>query len=220
MQYEAPPRRSSAGTVLIILFLVGFAFLIALVVAGVGALMFTRARVSQQEFRAVAAMQQAEAARMRVQAELQQRMLAAPGEAQPYQSGPVTLVPQDQPIIPPATPPLSTMPVEANLGGTPPSYASELAVPAELPAITSSIRIANREMSVQLDAEGKIQVDGAACELAQLKETLQKAGEGRQDDLVLVVKADKQCRFEHVAAVLAVCKELNLPHVRISAVDN
>ena len=93
---------------------------------------------------------------------------------------------------------------------------SGMALP-ESPELAGSIRIANREVAIQIDAEGKLQLEGTACELPQLKERLQQAGQGREQDLVVVVKADKRCVFEHVAAVLAICKELNLPHVRIVA---
>jgi biopolymer transport protein ExbD len=63
-------------------------------------------------------------------------------------------------------------------------------------------------------------MDGAACELAQLKELLEKAGEGREDAMVVVVKPDKRCFYEHVAGVLSVCKELNLSHVRIETLGD
>ena len=56
--------------------------------------------------------------------------------------------------------------------------------------------------------------------IPQLKAMLEQAGQGRENAIVVTVKADKRCLFEPVAAVLAVCKELDLPQVRIAALSD
>lgn len=197
MRYDVPPRRRSTGTAILVVFLMGFMFLVGLAVVGVGVLVFTRARA--HEVRAVVqhdmALRQAEEARLRAE------QVRAQVEAIHAQVAEAT---QDASAFPPQATPEVTL------------YAE----PAETPATDSSIRIANREVTIRLDEEGKIQVDGTACGLPQLKEQLAKAGEGRENAIVVVVNADKRCLFEHVAGVLAVCKELNLPDVRVGALNN
>jgi biopolymer transport protein ExbD len=82
-----------------------------------------------------------------------------------------------------------------------------------------AIRVAQREVTVSLNAEGKIQVDGSDCELSQLKEVLSQAIKGREAALRLAVQVDRQCAFEHLSAVLAVCRELDVRDVRIADLD-
>lgn len=60
-------------------------------------------------------------------------------------------------------------------------------------------------------------MDGTACELPQFKEMLAQAVKGRENVILLTVQADPRCVFEHLSAVLAVCRELDVPHVRIAA---
>ncbi len=85
------------------------------------------------------------------------------------------------------------------------------------PATREPIRVANREITIELNQDGKITMDGKPVELEQFQPALRDANKGRESALSVLVKADKQCRFEHVAAVLAVCQELDIPNVRISA---
>ncbi len=79
------------------------------------------------------------------------------------------------------------------------------------------IRVANRDITVELNQDGKITMDGKPIESDQLKSTLRDAGKGRESAVSVLIKADKKCLFEHVASVLAVCQELDIPNVRITA---
>ena len=191
MQYEAPPRRSSTGTVIVVVFLLGFMFLIGLAVAGLAVLVFARARRTQA--RATRATRRGHASG---RGSAGARRTAAEGRRKQ--------------IRPTGRVGSSRRPCEGPRGGC----GSET---AETAGDKGSLRVADREITIQLDEGGKIQVDGTACELPQLKEMLEKAGQGREHDIIVIVKADKRCLFEPVAGVLAVCKELDLPHVRIAA---
>ena len=62
-------------------------------------------------------------------------------------------------------------------------------------------------MALRLDAQGKILADGQAVDIGGLKNLLVKAREDGTIRLEVVVEVDRQCLFEHVAAVQAVCKE-------------
>jgi hypothetical protein len=190
MRYEVPPRRRSAGTVILAIFLLGFMFLVGLAVVAFGVLVFFRAESRDAEVRA--AMQQEIALRhvqeARARAELARGRVDGISQQVAAKAGHVR-------------------------EGAPAAMLE--AEPAETAEEKGSIRVANREITIQLDETGKIQVDGTACELPQLKEMLAGAGQGREHAIIVIVKVDKRCLFEPVANVLAVCKELGLPHVRI-----
>jgi len=216
MRYDAPPRRSSLGTVILVVLLLGFVALFGLLVLGVGAFIFSaRSHNVNIEFaraQAAAAHARAEAQRAMLDAHAQTQAQTPPQMEDPY-GAPSSVSPSGEPapgagptVVFPAGSPYG---LPAGEGGATP-YGSPAPPPAH------SIRIANREVTIQLDEGGKLQFDGADCELPQLNELLRNAGAGRENALVVLVRADKQCPFEHVANVLAVCKELNLNHVRIA----
>jgi biopolymer transport protein ExbD len=193
MQYEVPPRRRSAGGIVLAIFLLGFLFLIGVAVFGIGVLTFFRADAHRAQVivQRDMAMRQVEEARARAE------QLRARAE----EAG-------------------NRVAAEAHDALARVAEATDLAAPTETDAEKGSIRVAEREVTIQLDETGKIQVDGKACELPQLKELLNGAGQGREDAIIVIVKADKRCLFEPVAGVLAVCKELGLPHVRIAALGD
>ncbi|MCY2991799.1 MAG: biopolymer transporter ExbD [Planctomycetota bacterium] len=85
--------------------------------------------------------------------------------------------------------------------------------PAEAPPQYGDIR----KIAVQLDPQGKILVDGQAVDMGGLKNLLVKAREDGTIRLEVVVEVDRQCLFEHVAAVQAVCKEAGVENVRVQA---
>ena len=183
MHYEAPPRRSSAGSVILVVFVLGFFFLVGLAVVGLGVLMFARAeshevraimhrdRALRQADEALEHAEHARAQAAQVRARAEQETIEQIAEVYGSQMEPAETI------------------VDS--------------VPAESPGTEGSIRIAHREITIVLDEGGKIQVDGTACELPQLKESLLKAGQGREESIVVVVKADKRCLFEPVAGVLS-----------------
>ena len=74
-----------------------------------------------------------------------------------------------------------------------------------------------QKMTIQLDSQGKILADGHAVELDQLKDLLVKTREDGTIRLEVVVEVDRQCLFEHVARVQAVCKEAGVENVRVQA---
>ena len=74
-----------------------------------------------------------------------------------------------------------------------------------------------RKIAVKLDPQGKILVDGQAVDTGGLKNLLVTTREDGTIRLEVVVEVDRQCLFEHVAAVQAVCKEIGVENVRVQA---
>ena len=74
-----------------------------------------------------------------------------------------------------------------------------------------------QKFAVKLDAQGKILADGQTVDVGGLKDLLVKAREDGALRLEVVVQVDRQCRFEHVAAVQAVCREAGVENVRVQA---
>lgn len=190
MHYDAPPRKSSAGTVITVFLVLGCLMLVGLATAFFGVMLFAREGRSRAMVQQAIAMERAEEARARARAE----ELSARAEQMGQRA--------------------------ATLAREHAAEATDAAATAELAKPDHSIRVADREITIQLDEAGKIQVDGAACETPQLNELLAGAVQGREDAIIVIIKADKRCLFESVAGVLAVCKELHLPHVRIAALSD
>jgi biopolymer transport protein ExbD len=81
------------------------------------------------------------------------------------------------------------------------------------------IQVARREITIQLDDQGKLKMDNKPVEGKQLKNLLRNAGKGRESAIAITIKADKKCQFEHVATVLSVCQELDFPNVKITTAE-
>jgi biopolymer transport protein ExbD len=203
MSYAPPPRRSSFGVVFLCVVLFGFAMLFVMVLGGF--LVFGFARAERQAQQAVVAeeLARAQAVRARAMVDMARAKLE-----------PRDMVVQGEPEV-------SAAEVGTALAADPEamSQAATASTAAGSDTPSQSIRVAQREVTVSLNAEGQIQVDGSNCELPQLKEVLSQAIKGREEALRLAVQVDKQCAFEHLSAVLAVCRELDVRDVRIAALD-
>ncbi|MHB8863710.1 MAG: hypothetical protein ACYC6N_15005, partial [Pirellulaceae bacterium] len=136
MSSAAPPRKKSAGTVILLILLLGFLLLLGLIVAGVVGFAIARARVHQAQARAMS--QHEIALRHRRFDESRQRL------------------PPDHRV---KSPLVSAAEAEIEPMAMDPSIAVAGQAPAKEP-----IRVAQREITVQLDETGKISVDGTACE--------------------------------------------------------
>jgi len=212
MSYAPKPRRSSFGVVLLCLFLFGSAMLIAIVLAGFIVFGFARAERRVQHAVAAEELARTQAVHARAVAEIeraeyQTRELVAQGEAEVAAAEATRAV---------AAEAVASETVSSEADGVAHAAAESGAEPD---ASGQAIRVAQREVTVRLNAEGKIQVDGSDCEFAQLKDVLSQAIKGREEALRLAVQVDKQCAFEHLSAVLSVCRELDVRDVRIADLD-
>jgi biopolymer transport protein ExbD len=193
MHSHAPPRRrSSIGTIFVVLVLLGFFFLVGLLLLGVGA--FVIARAESQQARAMAQRQLAQARAAEVQAleEMRREKLSAKEQFQQIQSA----MRQRQ-----ATAPLETI------------------KPLHGEVSEQSIRVANREITLEFDQQGGVQMDGKMLAPKELEAALRKAAKGRESAVIVTIKADPKCEFQYVGDALAICRKLDLPNVRITATD-
>ncbi len=200
MHPYAPPRRKSAAGIVVGMFL-GFGFLLMLVV--VGAIGFVLlARNESHHMRAVVEQERAQrmAIKARVQAEAVRhraleesgRKIIRPGRLSiPHRGG--TKAEADQSYLDKSTP-----------------YA---ALPEKEP-----IQVANREITLALDQNGDVTMDGKTL-TKPLKPLLRDAVKGRESAVSVVIKADKNCKFQHVAQVLSFCQDLDIRSVRIAVAD-
>ncbi len=203
MSYAPPPRRSSFGIVLLCLFLFGFAMLVAVVLAGFVVFGFARSERRVQQAVVAQEMARTEAVHARAVAEMER----AERQAQELVTQGATEVTTAEAAEAVAT--------DVQMG----SHAEADATVTGSDSDKQAIRVAQREVTVSLNAEGRIQVDGSDCELPQLKEVLSQAIAGREEALRLAVKVDRQCIFEKLSAVLAVCRELDVRDVRIAVLE-
>jgi biopolymer transport protein ExbD len=74
-----------------------------------------------------------------------------------------------------------------------------------------------RKLAEKLDPQGKILIDGQSVDPDGLKNLLIKARADGSIHLEVVVEVDRQCLFEHVAAVQAVCKEAGVENAVVQA---
>ncbi len=196
MRPQPPPRRkSSAGTIIAVVFTVGFLFF-GLFLLAVGVLVFARTGNHQAHAMAREAMARAQVERVRAEAEVHRGHLHPQEQLAEAHRGHV--IAQEQ------------LAEAVNHPG--------MVVESEaVKDVAEPIRVANRQITLQVDEEGKIKMDGRAVEQKQLAMMLRHARKGRESALSVTIKADKKCLFEHVASVLSVCQELDIPNVSIAA---
>jgi len=65
-----------------------------------------------------------------------------------------------------------------------------------------------RKVTIQLDHEGNIQTDGDPLQLADLKAKLEDTS--KETDMAVVISVDNRCLFQHVGAVLDVCRQIGI----------
>jgi biopolymer transport protein ExbD len=84
---------------------------------------------------------------------------------------------------------------------------------AEAPSFSADVR----KITVKLDQQGKILADGQSVDLDGLRGLLVQAREGGKVRLEAVVEVDRQCLFQHVAAVQFICKGIGVENVQVQA---
>jgi biopolymer transport protein ExbD len=78
-----------------------------------------------------------------------------------------------------------------------------------------------RLVTVELDSQGQIRLDGKSIDLAGLPGRLQAiaADEGRSK-ITIDLRADNACPFEHVAAVIGTCRQLEISRFHIRTLES
>ena len=76
-----------------------------------------------------------------------------------------------------------------------------------------------RELTIEIDQDGAIMVNGESTDLDGLRTQIQKLGESGGVQLAVQLKADPRCLARHVVAVHSVCSELGVGDVHMSSLE-
>jgi len=74
-----------------------------------------------------------------------------------------------------------------------------------------------REITITLDADGNITVNGESATADRLNDVLKEAQQG--EAVTAVIKADRRCDFGHVAAVQDACLESGIEAIRFAVAE-
>ncbi|MHC4400572.1 MAG: ExbD/TolR family protein [Planctomycetota bacterium] len=93
----------------------------------------------------------------------------------------------------------------------------ERELPLDLPEASEAQPITSepREMYVNIDAEGRYHVAGGYVDLDQLFQALKMAWVNNPAQASVVIRADKNCRWQPIVAVLNLCKKAEIRNYRI-----
>jgi len=83
-------------------------------------------------------------------------------------------------------------------------------------AKVESKEASTRELTIEIDRDGAITVDGESTNLDGLRTRIQKVGTNGGVRLAVQLKADPCCLARHVVAVQSVCSEQGVEDVRMS----
>jgi biopolymer transport protein ExbD len=72
-----------------------------------------------------------------------------------------------------------------------------------------------RQISIQLNDQGHLEVDGEPMSLVELERRLRAAEPSVGVGPSVVICADGRCLFEHVSSVLSVCEQAGIEDVRV-----
>ena len=188
----------------------------ALVLLAGGGVMLFRVRASAERDRAMAlvaeeraivavqAEKQAREAAMQAEKERQaERASEAPSDKTPSDSTPSDSTPSD------STPAGDVL--EIDLG----SEIDASAFLAEAPPITASRA---QQLIIAIDMSGGASIEGKAHSLEQLDARLEEEKAklaGASESLAVMIRAHRQCPFEHVVAIMDLCQKLDVQDVNL-----
>jgi len=75
------------------------------------------------------------------------------------------------------------------------------------------------EVTIEIDEDGNLAVNGKPGALADLRTTLLKVSERAGEGASVAIKVDDRCVFRHVARVIAICEEAGIEDVRIRSAE-
>jgi len=194
MQTHTPPQpKRSSGILVGILLFLGVLLLGAMILLATGAVFFARTKAHQVHRMADQAHAMAQVERMQAEHEHRARRQTLEEQTERAES-PAHRLAESMAETPRAAAPPSSSTGEAE----------------------STIRVANREVTLTLDHEGNIQLDDKPVKLDRLSNVLGDISKGRESVLIVTVRVDKRCLFQRVAAVLEACQELDIHGVRLA----
>jgi biopolymer transport protein ExbD len=81
----------------------------------------------------------------------------------------------------------------------------------------SQVEEGSPHIKIELDRDGQLVVDGRPMDLKTLTATLKDAHQEGAAKLSIEVRADQQCLFRDVAAVLSQCRDLGITNIDVRA---
>ena len=84
---------------------------------------------------------------------------------------------------------------------------------------SDSQAVEGNEVTIEIDEDGNLAVNGKPAALADLRTTLLKVSERAGEGASVAIKVDDRCVFRHVARVIAICEEAGIEDVRIRSAE-
>jgi biopolymer transport protein ExbD len=75
------------------------------------------------------------------------------------------------------------------------------------------------QVTVELDQDGELKINGAAIEFSKMLDKLKALAADEPASITMEVRADKQCPFQHVAELISACQEVGIARFRFSTLD-
>ena len=79
--------------------------------------------------------------------------------------------------------------------------------------------VPDTQITVELDKAGKLKLDGEAIELAALLDRLKVFAADATTSITVDVRADEECQFRNVVALISTCQELGITRFRFGTLD-
>ena len=75
------------------------------------------------------------------------------------------------------------------------------------------------QITVQLDQDGKLTVDGESADVDGLNKIMESAVAGKDASITIELLADEQCMFRHVEEVVSLCQKWGITRFRLRTLD-
>ncbi len=79
---------------------------------------------------------------------------------------------------------------------------------AEVKAESADKPVPGSQVTIELDQAGKLRLNGEAIELPRLLDSLKALAADETNSITVDVRADNECRFQNVAALISACQEV------------
>jgi biopolymer transport protein ExbD len=95
--------------------------------------------------------------------------------------------------------------------------ARELAAELEKEVVDETVP--GLQISIELDKDGQLKLNGEAIDLPALMDRLKAPAADEITSITANVRADNECPFEHVVSVISSCQDLGITRFRIRTLD-
>jgi biopolymer transport protein ExbD len=99
------------------------------------------------------------------------------------------------------------------------AQAHALPPPAEFDREVVAAMDSGRQLTIELDKQGQLTVDGESTDLGGLTNKLRAIVADEGATITVNVRADNECPFQHAAAVISSCQQLGISRFRIQPLE-